>query len=278
MDPTQKIINNILETRFEDFNREVVERVKDEVADTIGCIIGGARDTGSPEVLQLVREWGGKEESSILAHNLKVPAPHAALVNAVMARSFDYGIVDMCVEGEVRPAHIGETVVPAALAISEQKSLSGRDLLTAIILGEDIASRFMAASRSGGGWDSTGTVNTFGAATVAGKLWGLDAKQWLNAFGIALNQMSGTMQGLAERTHLFKLSQGLSAQRGIFIVRLAAKGFKALKEPFFGPGGYFRLYCPDYDPGILTRYIGEIYYTEVTFKPYPCCRGTHAAV
>jgi 2-methylcitrate dehydratase PrpD len=278
MSVTEEIIGNILETRFESFSRDIVERAKDEVMDTIGCIVGGANDTGCPMILELVREWGGNAESSILAHGLKAPSHHAAMVNAVMARSFDYGIVDMCVEGEVRPAHIGETVVPVALAVAEQKALGGRELLTALILGEDITSRIMAASNSGGGWDSTGTVNTFGAMAAAGKLWGLDKRQWLHAFGIALNQMGGTGQNLADRTHAFKLGQGLAAQRGIFSVRLASKGFTALKDPLVGAGGYFALYSPDYSPAVLTRYLGQKYYTEVTFKPYPCCRGTHAAV
>jgi len=275
---TEDIIGNILATRFDCFPREIVARARDEVLDTIGCAIGGANDTGCPMILELVREWGGRGESTVLAHGLKIPSHNAALVNAVMARSFDYGIVDMCVEGEVRPAHIGETVVPVALAVAEPKALGGRELLTALILGEDVASRMMAASNSGGGWDTTGTVNTFGATAAAGKLWGLDERQWLHAFGIALNQVGGTVQSLMDRMHAFKLGQGLSAQRGIFSVRLASQGFTALHDPLVGKGGYFDLYSPDYNPAVLTRHLGQKYYTEVTFKPYPSCRGTHAAV
>ena len=105
MNATEKIIANIMETRFEFFSQDIVARAREEVIDTIGCILGGANDTGCPMLLELVREWGGNAESTILAHGLKVPSHYAAMVNAVMARSFDYGMVDMCVEGEISPAH-----------------------------------------------------------------------------------------------------------------------------------------------------------------------------
>ncbi len=275
---TEELVKNLLETRFQDFTGDIVERARDEVIDVIGCAVGGANDTGCPEIIDLIREWSGSEESTVLAYGIRAPSHNAALANAVMARSFDYGIVDAFVEGEVRPAHIGETLVPTALAVAEQKGLGGRELLTALILGEDLVSRILFASDMSPGWDSIGTLNALGATAVAGRLWGLDNRQWFNAFGIALNQMAGTDRGLVERNHCFKLGQGLAAQRGIFSVRLASKGFTSVDDFLMGEGGYFALYCQGSHPEVLTGYLGEKYYTEVTFKPYPCCRGTHAAV
>jgi len=280
MDIFEQLISNIIDTRFESFPKDIIERAKDEVSDIIGCAICGVDDTGCPMLIDLIREWGGSEESTILAYGLKAPSNNVALANAVMARSFDYGIVDMCVEGKIYPAHIGETLVPTAVAIAEQKALSGKQLLTALIVGEDLTSRIMAASKSFGGWDwdMTGTVNTLGATAVAGKLWGLDSRQWRHAFGIALNQIGGSGQSLPDRMHCFKLNQGLAAQRGIFSARLASKGFTALRDPIFGERGYFALYSPEYNPEILTRNLGKNYYTEVTFKPYPSSRATHGAI
>jgi 2-methylcitrate dehydratase PrpD len=136
---------------------------------------------------------------------------------------------------------------------------------------------FASKSLEFGGFDMLGTGNTLGATAVAGKLWGLDDQQWLNAFGIAFNQMGGGTGGFGS-AHSFKLGQGLAAQRGIFSVRLASKGFTTSKEIFLGPGGYFALFSPEYDPEIITRNLGKKYYTEVTFKPYPSCRGTHSSI
>lgn len=278
MSVTDELVRNLLEIRFEDFPQDVVELAKDAVIDVIGCVMGGANDTGCPMILDLIREWGGKEESTVLVHGVRAPAHNVALANAIMARSFDYGIVDMFVEGEVRPSHIGETLVPTAVAVAEQKAVSGKELLTALILGEDLVARVMAASNPQITWDITGTGNTLGATALTGRLMGLDHHKMVHAFGIALNQMGGTTQNLIERVHSFKLGQGLSAQRGIFSVRLASKGFTGVKDPLTGRLGYFDLFSPDYQPEILTRNLGQKFYSEITFKPYPCCRGTHGAI
>ena len=275
---TDELVSNLLETRFEDLPRDVVELAKYAVIDVVGCVVGGANDTGCPMILDLIREWGGKEESTVLVHGVRAPSHNVALVNAVMARSFDYGMVDMFVEGEVRPSHIGETLVPTAVAVAEQEAMSGKELLTALILAEDLVARVMAASNPEITWDITGTGNTLGATALTGRLLGLDNRKMVHAFGIGLNQMGGTTQNLIERVHGFKLGQGLSAQRGIFSVRLAGKGFTGVKDPLIGDLGYFELFSPDYQPEVLTRNLGRKFYSEITFKPYPCCRGTHGAI
>ena len=105
------------------------------------------------------------------------------------------------------------------LSVGELKAAKGRDVLTALILGDDLAARVVAASQLNidSGWDSTGTVNMLGAAAVAGKLWGLNERQMVNAFGIALNQMAGTFLNIFDYAHTFKLPQGLAAQGGRFL-------------------------------------------------------------
>ena len=83
MNVTEELIGNILEITFETFPKDIVERAKDEVADVIGCSIGGATDTGSPMVVDLVREWGGKEESTVLAHGVRAPSQLSFAVGGV---------------------------------------------------------------------------------------------------------------------------------------------------------------------------------------------------
>jgi 2-methylcitrate dehydratase PrpD len=278
MSITDELVSNLIETRFEDFPRDVVELAKYAVIDAVGCMVGGANDTGCPMILDLIREWGGKEESTVLVHGVRAPSHNVALANAVMARSFDYGMVDVYVEGKVRPSHIGETLVPTAVAVAEQEAMSGKELLTAFILGEDLVARVMAASIPKITWDITGTGNTLGATAITGRLLGLDHNKMVHAIGIAVNQMGGTTQNLIERVHSFKLGQGLSAQRGIFSVKLADKGFTCVEDPLIGRLGYFDLFSPDYQPDVLTRNLGRKFYSEATFKPYPCCRGTHGGI
>jgi 2-methylcitrate dehydratase PrpD len=275
-----ELIRNVLETPFERFSPDEVERARAKLLDVTGCMIGGAKGPGCSMLLDLVSEWGGLQEGMILAHGIKVPLHNAALVNSVMARSYDFEPTGPLVDGKSTPAHLSGTTVPTAVTVAEQRNASGKDLLTALIVGDDIASRIIAASNMDvdSGFDSTGTVNAFGAAAIAGRLMGLNEQQLLNAFGIVLNQFAGTFQNIFDAAHSFKLPQGLSSQAGIFSVKLAQKGFTGVRDPLLSKYGYFALYCKSYQLDLLTKNLGKEYYMDNTCKPYPCCRSNHAAI
>ena len=248
--------------------------------DVMGCLIAGANAPGCRMIVDLVKKWGGKKESTILTHGGKVPAHNAAMVNSMMARSYDFEPVGTFMDGKDTPCHISGTTAPTAIAVAEQKASSGKDLLTALILGDDFASRINAASNFSrdSGWDNTGTVNMFGATAIAGRLWGLDEHKMLNAFGIVLNQMAGSFQSIYDGTHCFKLPQALAARAGIFSVELANEGFTGVKDPLLSKHGYFNLYCQNSRPEALTKDLGKIFYADHTFKRYPSCGLTHAAI
>ncbi len=275
-----ELIRNVLETPFERFSADEVERARVKLLDVTGCMIGGAKAPGCSMLLDLITEWGGLEEGMILAHGIKVPLHNAALVNSVMARSYDFEPTGPLVDGKSTPAHLSGTTVPTAVTVADQKNVSGKDLLTALIVGDDIASRIIAASNMDvdSGFDSTGTVNAFGAAAIAGRLMGLNEQQLLNAFGIVLNQFAGTFQNIFDAAHAFKLPQGLSSQAGIFSAKLAQKGFTGVRDPLLSKYGYFALYCKSYQLDLLTKNLGKEYYMDNTCKPYPCCRSNHAAI
>jgi 2-methylcitrate dehydratase PrpD len=275
-----ELVKNVLETPFERFDPAEVDRARAKLIDVVGCIIGGANAPGCSMLVDLIQEWGGKKEGVMLVHGIRVPLHNAALVNGVMARSYDFEPTGPLVDGKSTPAHLSGTTVPTAITVAEHKGVSGKDLLTALILGDDIASRIIAASNLNvdSGFDSTGTVNAFGAAAIAGRLMGLNEQQMLNAFGIVLNQFAGTFQNIFDAAHTFKLPQGLSAQAGIFSVALAKKGFTGVKDPLLSRYGYFALYCKSYQLDILTKDLGKHFYMDNTCKPYPCCRSNHAAI
>ena len=275
-----EIVRNILDTSFEYFDTATVAHAKKRFMDTIGCLIAGVNDPGCSMLRDLVIEWGGKEESTILVHGKKVPSHRAAMVNCMMARAFDFEPVGPYVDGKNTPGHISGTTVPTALSVAEHRGASGKDLLTALILGDDLASRINAASGFSldHGWDCVGTANMFGATAIAGKLVGLNEHQMKNAFGTVVNQMGGSMQNFFDGAHAFKLIQGRAAEAGIVSAELAGRGFTGLSDPLFSKYGYFFLFCKSYQQDVLTKELGEKFYADNTFKPYPCCRANHASI
>lgn len=272
---------HIANTSFSDIDIKYVQHAKNRIIDIIGCIIGGAGSAGCDMVRSLVKRWGAGERNSLaidFGKKCSIPAHNAAMVNSIQARSFDFGVIIPYVEGEFYEAHLSETTVPTALALSEAWHRSGKEMIVALILGDDIASRLIAASNYAAGlnWDSTGTVNRFGATAVAGSLLRLSPDKTTNAFGIILDQLSGSFQSISDRVHSFKLTQGLSARDGIVAAELANLGWLGSRDPLFGRYGYFSLFCSGkHDTDILTKDLGKAYYADSTFKPYPCCRQMH---
>jgi 2-methylcitrate dehydratase PrpD len=279
--PIEELSANVLNTRFENFDQKTLEKNKNRIIDVVGCLIGGANASGNQALVELVKEWGGKEEATILIHGGKVPALHAAMVNGIMARSFDFEALSPLVEGKSVPAHISGTTIMTVLTLREIKGIDGKELFAAIMVGDNMASRVLAASNYDFtlGWDCTGTVNVIGATAIAGRLLGLNEKQLRNAFGLALNQLGGSFQSIWDGTTDFKLPQGMSARNGIFAAQLAKAGWTGPDDLLLSKFGYYHLYTAGcVNPDILTKDLGKKYYADATIKPYSCCRGNHGAI
>jgi 2-methylcitrate dehydratase PrpD len=279
--PIEELSTNILNTRFENLNEATLENAKNRIIDVLGCAIGGANASGNSALIKLVKEWGGKEEATILAWGGKVPACNAAMVNSIMARSFDFEVVGALVEGEWIGSHISGTTVPTALAMGEAKGIGGKEFITALLVGDDTAARIIASSGfdPNKAWDITGTINAFGATAIAGRLLGLNEMQMRSAFGIVLNQLAGSMQNCWDGTTAFKMQQGISSRNGIFAAQLAQAGWIGPEDALFSNFGYYQIYTDGCaKPEILTKDLGKKYYAEAHFKPYPACGGCHTAI
>jgi 2-methylcitrate dehydratase PrpD len=276
----EDLASNVVQTSFQAFDSKTVEQARNRIIDIIGCAIGGANGGGCSELRDLVTAWGGKKEATILVHGGKVPAGNAAWLNSIMARSFDFGVITPYIGEKPVWAHIAETNVPTAFTVAEWKHAGGKELITAMILGDDLTTRISAASTRAisQGWDTPGTVDKFGAAAIAAKLMGLDEHRIIQAFGIVLNQLAGSFQPIQDGAHSFKLAQGLAARDGIIAAELAARGWTGGKDPLLGRYGYFALYCKEHDPAVLTRKLGQEFYGDCTFKPYPSCRFIHSTI
>ena len=135
-DLMETLVAHLVNTTWQSIPADVIEGTKKNILDTIGCIVAGSSATACADVAGLVKDWGGKPESSVLIFGGKVPAPLAALANSTMARARDVGNTHM--RANVHPS---EYVIPPALAMAERFGASGKDFLMAVILGEDIVCR-----------------------------------------------------------------------------------------------------------------------------------------
>lgn len=282
---------NIVNVKFGDIDKQTIEDIKNQIIDIVGCILGGIKAPGNFELVSLVKKWGGKKEASIIAYGGKVPAKNAAMVNSIMARSYDFECLAYSLNGRSGGApHGSGTYVPTAIAMGESTHANGKDLITALVVGNDIACRIYSGCSRPFEFDPKlgvirhfvpwGTIATFGATAIAGRLLGLSFSQMKEAFGIAISMMSGAGNPIMDEEggHTFKLNQGTSARDGIFAAELAKIGWTGASDPLLGRWGYYENFAGGVcdRPELLIENLGKKFYHETQCKAYPGGGPMHA--
>jgi 2-methylcitrate dehydratase PrpD len=281
MDAAYLFAKNFVNTKYENLPPEVVDATKKEILDLLGVALGGANQPGATHVCALVKEWGGKEESSIIGSRQKVPAPNAAQANATMAHALDFDDVH-----EAAVMHPGIASIPVVLAVGEaQGRLSGKDLITSTALGVDMMCRLALATTPGKspidlGWHLTSVFGFMGAAATAARVMGLDEESIVHAIGIGYHQCGGNGQCVKDGALAKRLGPGFAIKGGITAALLAKAGVTGAKNSLEGEWGFYRQYMHgDYSREILTADLGKRFEgVNVAIKPYPCCRGIHPAI
>jgi len=283
MDITFELARNVHETTFHQISPTTVETAKKFILDTLGVGMAGSNAEGVEPVVEQVKEWGGRKESTILIHGGRVPSPMAALANSVMFHARDF---DDTHDGAV--VHANATTLPAALATAEKMGgCTGQAFLAAMCTGIDLACRLGLAAGNAPGrkgkevkWVRSSVCGAFGAAAASGKIMGLSIESLVNAMGILLSTVAGTRQVTVDSALTKRMQPGFMAQAALQAVHLARRGIRGCQDVLEGPYGFFSLYwdglCQREE---LTEGLGKRYEVNgLSFKPYPCCRYTHGAI
>jgi len=291
MDAAYIFAKDLVTVKYGDIPRDAVEATKKHILDFLGVALAGSSKAGVKELQGIVADWGGKRESTVLCYGDKIPAPNAAQVNASMGHALDYDDVGT-------GGHSAVVIVPTCLAVAERKgNVSGREFITAVILGVEIMCRMgfslaLGLSRNKpvagepgagepyGGWHSTPLHGFIAAAGVTGRMLGLDEEGVLNAIGIAYHQCAGNGQCVIEGALTKRMGPGFAAKGGITAALMAEKGITGVKNSLEGKDGLFNLYHRGrYDAKALKVRLAERFDgINVAIKPYPCCAGTHSHI
>jgi len=275
------LVKHFIRTSYENIPGDAVESAKREVLDSLATALGGSSKAGVKELVDMVKEWGGSEQSTVIAYGVKCPAPNAAQVNGTMIHALDYD------DGhQVALVHIGCVAVSTCFASAERMGkISGKELITAIALGGDFLARLGLASKPGGsamsaGWHPTTLFGFLGSAAMSGKIIKLDEERMINALGLAYHQCGGAGSGVGDGALAKRMGPGLAAKAGITSALMAERGITGERDPLEGRTGLFNTYMGgDYDLQILTGDLGKRFEgVNIGDKPYPCCGLTHACI
>jgi 2-methylcitrate dehydratase PrpD len=251
---------------------------KQSLLDAIGVTFAAsALGERAQAFAEIAREASNPRGATVIGFGFKAMPAMAAFANGAMAHALDY-------EDTFDPAlvHPNAAVVPAALALAESRpGVTGSDLVLAIAAGADLVCRLGLAieGHERPGMGTRFMCGAFGATAAAGKLLGLSAEDLIHAFALVMFQGSFNGEAMSyAASHMRAVREAFAAKAGVVAASLAKAGVRAFDRPFEGKYGFFGLYADGYNSTAFEGLGREFLGVEVSFKPWPSCRGTHAYV
>ncbi len=280
MHPSDMLAAFVADTGSTSLSGSTRAAAKRVVLDATGVMLSasGMADACVPFV-ELARA-SGQGTAAILGTGYRVPPAAAALANGSFAHALDFEDAF-----DPSPGHPNASLMPALLALSQSEGpVSGERFLTALAVGCDVACRMALATEQRlekRGWYPPPIYAGYGAAAGAANLLGLDARQVRDALSFSLCQvtMPGELKYSAD-TQLRAVREAFPAQAAVNSVLLARAGLRGLEQPLEGRSGFYALYADGkFSAHTLANRLGEKFWIEdLTFKPWPSCRGTHAFI
>ncbi|MDF1608690.1 MmgE/PrpD family protein [Hoeflea sp. YIM 152468] len=272
---TSQLVDWIVDIKGSDIPTEVRKEGLRTFVNWIGCAVGGAHHETVDRALAAVMPFSGTATSTVLGRPERLDALHAALLNGITSHVLDYD--DTHLKTIIHPAG---PVASALLALAELRPMSGKDFLTALIVGIEVECRIgnsVYPNHYDRGWHITGTAGVFGAAAATGKAIGLSKQQMRWAFGLAATQASGLREMFGTMTKSFH--PGRAAQNGLMSALLAEANFDSSERGIEAPRGFANVTSTKQDYSEILDDLGTRWESALnSYKPFACGIVIHPTI
>lgn len=277
---TKDLAEFIVSTNYHELPEDVVKQAKLCFLDFLGVSLRGSKSRSAIIARNIICEYNKPQhnQSTIIGGHYTNPLD-AALANGISAHSLDLD------DGHrLAQLHPGACVIPAAISLAEVNGKSGKDFITALVVGYQVAIQvgmLLNPEHREKGFHSTGTCGTLGAAAAAAKILDLNKNAVLNSLGIAGTQAAGLLESDHSGSMAKHLHAGRAAQSGVLSAFLAKEGFTGAHSIIEGNEGILKtMSSEDVLQKKDTWKIGIEKYEilRVYFKKYPVCRHLHSSL
>jgi 2-methylcitrate dehydratase PrpD len=266
---------------YEEIPAPVVEAAKLHLLDTLGCGLAAGGLGIATEGSRALAEIGGEPQATVIGLDTRLPAVNAAFANAMLCHGLDF---DDTHSDSV--SHVSAVVCPAALGAGEAAGASGREILTAIVAGNEVVTRVgMAASGAfhKQGFHPTAICGIFGGTVAASRLAGYDAPQTVSALGIAGSFAGGLFAYLDDGTATKPMHPAWAAHGALLAARLASLGAEGPPSVIEGRFGLYHAFLGakpgEVDIDAQLTDLGRRWETRrIAYKPYPACHFIHGSL
>ncbi len=263
MSYAEKVLSISWDDLPDEVQNQSIRCLKDIIATSAGSMLLPL----SGQAGELINSQYGNENVPLWFRDKSTSFVGAAFYNALTVDSLD------CHDG-FRPnkGHAGATVVPLAVGACAKRPVDGKELLTAIVIGYEIACRagqvihnlYEPAFHSSGSWAS------LGAAAAGARILGVSAESFDNVLGIAeyYSPISPILRCTAS-PGVVKGGAGAGGWAAATALQMYENNMQGLPSIFNSePSGKSQIASFGQDWMIMRQY----------FKLYPVCRWSQPAV
>ena len=260
-------------TTFEDLSSDAVDAARDVTLDTLGAITAGMEEPENSRLASWAAENMLPAVSGIIATPYRTSPMAAALVNSTagVALEMDEG-------NRFGGGHPAIHVLPGLLAVAEQAGASGKEFITALVVGYEVTSRLGGATAARENVHSHGHWGAPGTAAAIARLRGWPAEDVRGVINLAASMSpANTWTNAFEGATVRNLYPGRSSMQGVLAVDLYRCGFTALDD---APSDvYGSILGESFDPDAAVAGLGGEYRIQQNyFKLHACCRYNHATL
>ena len=232
----QSLAQFICDLSYRHVPADAVSRCRELLLDQLGCQLIGASVPWNQPVYQFVKSTKSGGLARIVKYGNEVPLDDAVLVNGTFAQGCE--LDDYYDQGG---GHPGAATVPVILALAQKQTVSGEELITAMVAGYEVGwriGRALLPELMKRGYHAQSVVGVFIAAAAAGKILHLDPDQMTHALAIAGSHAGGTMEYDQSGGEVKRLHNGMACCGGLRSALLAQIGLTGPPTIFEGERGF----------------------------------------
>lgn len=274
MKTTQDLADYAFATGYGDMTPAVVERIKDLSISALNSAVLGARMRVSEMMTLYAQDKGGEGVATVIGSDRRAPLEWACVLNNTASHCTE-------LEDVAWPdATYSCFLFPAAFSMAEAYGASGRQLIEALAVGFELASRpGVVLADAGGvarGWLTGALLGTVGVAAAASKLKGHDRQTLGEAVAVAASFGAGLNRQTGAGAHV--VEPGFAARNGLMASELAERGLTGNPTIMEGRAGYWDAIAGQPDIEFDFGSGDEMRIMAIGMKKYPCCYLTQRII
>lgn len=267
------IISYICKNTFDDLSQDVILSAKEVLSDSLGVIAAGSREEEVKGLISRIVRPGDSQVATLIGAGLRTESLKAGLINGTAGTFLELDEGNQFARG-----HPGIHIVPAVLAVAEEKRLPGKEVLNALVLGYEVGARIGIACKIRMSMHPHGTWGTVGAAVAVGKLLGYNERAMKEIINVSSSlSLSTSRKTMLEGGTVRNVYSGVSGLMGILAWHLVESGFTGERDGLSTVFG--SVVSETFVLEKMTEKLGERF--EIArnyFKRHACCRYNHATL